>query len=138
MSDSTMNRQQRRAEKRQQPHTPRPLKSGGKSFSFAGSMEGGLFDQGGGELLKGVPDLDALVECYGYRTLIGQRQIGAIGGVWVVPTDEPLPVPQFILDAIMEQGRAGRSFLLLASDPVARDRAKAAIYAMLNDAAGTA
>ncbi len=64
--------------------------------------------------------------------------MGVIGGVWVVPTDEPLPVPQFILDSIMQQGRAGRSFLLLASDPVARDRAKAAIYAVLNDAAGTA
>lgn len=133
-----MNRQQRRAEKRQQLHTPRPLKSGGKSFSFAGSMEGGLFDQDGGELLKGVPDLDTLVECYAFRTLIGHQPMGAIGGVWAVPTNEPLPVPQFILDAIMEQGRAGRSFLLLASDPVARDRAKAAIHAVLNDVAGTA
>ena len=28
MIGGTMNRQQRRAEKRQQPHTPRPLKSG--------------------------------------------------------------------------------------------------------------
>jgi len=138
MIGSTMNRQQRRAEKRQQPHTPRSLKSRRKSFSFAGPMESGLFDQDGGELLKGVPDLDTLVECYAYRTLIGHEPIGVIGGIWAVPTNEPLPVPQFILDVILEEVQAGRSFLLLATDPVARDRAKGAINAMLGVAAGNA
>jgi hypothetical protein len=115
------------------PRHPRPVRGdNGIVVDFAGDMAGALFIDEGEAVSGRLPHIDELVTACPYRSVFAKRWPVQIGRAWMVlPRDEPLPIPQFIFNAVIAEVQAGRSFLLMSSDRRTRDKAKATITAML-------
>jgi hypothetical protein len=122
------------------PRHPRPVRAdNGVVVEFVGSMPGALFTDAGEAVPGRLPGIDELLTACPFRSVFARQWPVQIGRAWMVlPRDELLPVPLFIIEAIIEEVQAGRAFLLLSSDRRTRDRAKAAITAMLTSRGGHA
>ncbi len=109
-----------------------PLRHGEISIPFAGELEPMLVDSEGCQRpLFDRVSLDASLEAFPFRSVIATQWPTTIGLVVALVDRDSLPLPLSTMTEIFLAAERGHAILLATADSALRDRAKAAITALL-------
>jgi hypothetical protein len=112
---------------------PAPLRQGEKLYHFAPSLiaTGHIVRDGTSSLVR-LPIAETL-DCCVCSVVISQRNKAAIIGMWLVPPEWPVPLPESVAADARAAVRNGNAYLLCGVSEIAVEQAAARLAAMLPD-----